>query len=133
MGYDMRWRKVDDSEKVTVAAAREAFYAAISERGELPREEAGRLNRERFETNGSLDDHSVYDGRTDRYRAAQDKVEVASEAMDAAEQSYFRLNIWGMGRWRQVMSELGMAFDAGERPDWPAIALLGQPAPDGQQ
>lgn len=38
---------------------------------------------------------------------------------DEVETSYFRLNIFGMGRYREAMAKLGMAFDAGDRPAWP--------------
>ena len=35
------------------------------------------------------------------------------------DEGYFRLNIWGMSRYREYMAERGMVFDAGQHPDWP--------------
>lgn len=120
MGYDMHWRKKDDSEEAAVAAARKVWDAAIAERNALPDGEQGQFNRAKFEAAGNdLDAHEVYDGRTGRYIAAQDKVMAASRAMDAAEQSYFRLNIRGMSLWCDVMYEPGMAFEDDEHPPWP--------------
>ena len=37
----------------------------------------------------------------------------------AVEQSYFRLNIFGMSRYVDLMHELGMVFDDDEPPAWP--------------
>jgi hypothetical protein len=39
--------------------------------------------------------------------------------------SYFRLNIFGMGVWCEVMYDLGMVFEAGEHPEWPEIKSYG--------
>lgn len=115
MGYDMRWRKVDPRETETVAELRELFYAAIRERDQLPREEHGALRG----GSADFDAHESYEGRTDRYINAQDKVEAASREMGAAERSYFRLNIFGMGRWRGLMETLGMAFEDDPHPPFP--------------
>jgi hypothetical protein len=45
----------------------------------------------------------------------------ASGEMGAAENSYFRLNIFGMGRYRNLMESLGMAFEDDEHPPFPEI------------
>lgn len=117
MGYDMRWRKVDPSEKEAVSAARELFYAAVGERDQLPDGEQGTWRR------GSADPdaHESWEGRTERYIQAQDKVEAAAREMDAAENSYFRLNIFGMGRYRNLMETLGMAFEDDPHPPFPKV------------
>lgn len=125
MGYDMRWRKVDESEKAAVAGARDIWNAAIRARNSLPDGEQGQLNMDRAKASGDFEAHENYDGRSDRYRQAQDAVMEASRLQDEAEQSYFRLNIFGMGRWRNLMYELGMIFDAAEQPEWPDIESFG--------
>ena len=112
MGYDMRWRTVDPSEKEAVAVLREAFYAACGERNKLPREERG-LYRP-----GSADPeaHESWEGRSERYIRAQDAVNAAEREMSDADKSYFRLNIFGMGRYRNLMERLGMAFEDEPHP-----------------
>ena len=125
MGYDMRWRKVDGSEGAAVAAAREVWNAAIKARDELPETEKGQFNGERAKELGDWDAHEVFDGRTQRYREAQDRVMAASRKMYAAEQSYFRLNVWGMGAVAGVMDELGMLFDDGPHPEFPEPEAYG--------
>lgn len=119
MGYDMHWKQKDASEVAAVEAARKEFDAAVAERNELPKEEAGSFNAEKAKETGDWEAHEVYDGRTERFRQAQDRVHAAYEAMGQAEVSYFRLNIFGMSKWRQAMSTLGMAFEAGEVPQYP--------------
>lgn len=119
MGYDMYWKNPEAGEAEAVEAAREAFYAAARDRDALPEEEKGTFNRPRAEELGDWDAHEAYDGRSDRYQEAQDKVHAAFEAMHAAEASYFRLNIFGMARYREAMHQLGMVFDAGGHPPFP--------------
>lgn len=120
MGYDMRYRRKDEAEQAAVSAAADQFHAACRERDALPEAEKGRFNMQRAKELGDFDSHEVFDGRSDRYRAAQDRVHALYEAMRDAEQSYFRLNISGMGWARNVMGEFGMAFeDPSERPEWP--------------
>lgn len=115
MGYDMRWRKVDPGEKDAVAAANEVFYSAARERDRLPRGEAGTLRRGA----GDLDSRESFDGRTERYAKAQDKVTAALREVQAVENSYFRLNVFGMGRYRSLMETLGMAFEDDPHPPFP--------------
>lgn len=125
MGYDMRWCRVDDEEKEAVEIARKAFYAAAAERDALPKEEAGRFDSQRIDSVRDLDNPSLYIGRSDRYQAAQDKVLALSRQMDETNKSYFRLNIFGMGRYREFMYRLGMAFDDIEHPPWPKVEDYG--------
>jgi hypothetical protein len=127
MGYDMYWRKIDPSEAQAVEAAREVWNQALKVRDALPEDEKGTFNRAKAdaEFDGDWDAHGAYDGRTDRYIAAQDAVMAASRAQDEAEQSYFRLNIFGMSAWADLMYELGMIFDDGEHPAWPKAEDFG--------
>jgi hypothetical protein len=98
MGYDMRWLRADDDEAVAVAAASGVFHVACAERD-------------------ALDDAEK--GQSPRYSAAQEKVHATYAALGDAEKSYFRLNIFGMGRYRDLMERLGMAFEDAAHPAWP--------------
>lgn len=120
MGYDMRWRKKDEAEAAAVAAASDQFHAACRERDTLPANEKGVFNMEYAKRTGDWDSPEAYDGQSDRYRAAQDRVHALYETMREAEQSYFRLNVSGMSWACDVMGRFGMAFeDPSERPEWP--------------
>lgn len=121
MGYDMRYRKADPDEAVAVRFAQDLFYAACAKRDELPKDERGTLNWERAKAKG-IDPTSedAFDGMTPRYRAAADQVHAAYAEMHAAEKSYFRLNMFGMARYCDLMARIGMTFtDPSERPEWP--------------
>ncbi|WP_155054559.1 hypothetical protein [Streptomyces blattellae] len=41
------------------------------------------------------------------------------EAAEDGDASYFRLNIWGMSRYREIMHQLGMVATDYARPPWP--------------
>jgi hypothetical protein len=125
MGYDMRWCRVDDAEREAVQEASKLFHEVVNLRDAIPRLEAGRFNRVRADEIGDWDAHEAYDGRTDRYRQAQDRVNAAYAAMRDAEKSYFQLNIWGMGRYRDLMTRLGMAFEGEPHPSWPKTENYG--------
>lgn len=126
MGYDMHWRKKDIGEEADVAAARAVWEEAIAARNALPKSEQGTFNRAKAEASGGdWDAHGVRDGRTARYIAAQDAVMAASADMSAAEVSYFRLNVWGMGRACDLMAELGMTFADDPHPPWPRAENFG--------
>ncbi len=124
-GYDMSWRRVDESEKAAVAESRVPFGTACDALKSLPREERGRFNRAKADELGDWDAHEAFDGRTARFIAAVDQVEAASEAMRAAEKSYFRLNISGMSRFAHLMGDLGMAFEDMPQPAWPEAEDFG--------
>ena len=111
MGYDMRFRKADPGEAVAVEFAQGVFHKACDVRDELPKSEKGTMNWERAKASGDYDSQDNYDGRSPRYRAAQDQVHAAYAAMMDAGRSCFRLNISGMGWARGVMEQLGMAFE----------------------
>jgi|ERR1035438_794231 hypothetical protein len=119
MGYDMRWLRADGSEKAAVVAASEVFQAACNARDALPEGAKGQFNLKRAKEAGDWDSPDAYDGQTADYRAAQEKVHVAYAALGDAEKSYFRLNIFGMGRYRDLMERLGMAFEDAPHPTWP--------------
>lgn len=125
MGYDMRYVTTPDGEAEAVAAARTVFDAAVAERNQIPREEMGQLNFERARAAGDFDSHESYDGRSERYRHAQDKVDAALEEMSKAERSHFRLNIHGMGRYRELMFDLGMVFEDEPYPEFPDVEDYG--------
>jgi hypothetical protein len=87
MGYDMYTvNEMTEAEQAEYDAARQEFLAAVTRRDALPR--------------GTADSEQ-----------AQKFVEAAAERMDKAHVSYFRLNIHGMGRCRELMAELGMLKD----------------------
>ena len=117
----MRYRKADPDEAAAVKFASDIFYSACAKRDELPKSEKGVLNFERAKSEGiDWDSHEAYDGRSDRYRAAQDKVHEAMAEMRDAEKSYFRLNGFGMSRYCDLMDHVGMMFtDPSECPEWP--------------
>lgn len=55
----------------------------------------------------------------DENGGSQEAVSEAYDAMYAADLSYFRLNIWGMGEYRTSMAKLGMAHNKGDHPRFP--------------
>jgi len=124
MGYDMYFVTRPAGEAEAVAALREVVNAAVAVRDQLPREEGGRLNPDRAREVG-YDAHEAYEGRTERYRHAQDQVMAALAEEAKAERSYFRLNVWGMGLFRDLMFNLGMAFEDEPHPEWPEVEDYG--------
>lgn len=121
MGYDMHWVEKDPDEAALVAERMRAFNAACTVRNALPEGSSGRfIGHELAKARGlGWDDHAAYEDRTPEFITAQDAVEAALTAVDDARTSYFRLNIWGMGRFVRAMWDLGMMFDAGGHPAWP--------------
>jgi hypothetical protein len=107
----MRYRKADPDEAAAVEFAEVVFNAAVNERNALPQEEKGALNIGRAKAADDYDAHEVYDGRSERYKATQDKVHAAYEALMDAKKSYFRLNVFGMARYCGLMEELGILFE----------------------
>lgn len=128
IGYDMSTvLPMSNDERATYKKAEDAFHAAVKVRDGLPEKERGTLNIPRVRRdNLPTDDPNAWDNRTPAYQAAQDAVDAAYEEMDRQNRSYFRLNIWGMGRYRNAMEQLGMAYDApyDGRPDWPSSNAL---------
>ena len=125
MGYDMHWRKADDDEVLAVAAATEQFNAAVQTRNELPESEKGTYNPEKAKALGDPAADEAYDGRSPRYIAAQDQVHATYQAVHDAERSYFRLNMWGMGLYCDLMEQVGMVFEDDPHPAWPKAGDFG--------
>lgn len=98
MGYDMTIVNTPEDEAVTTKEAETVFSAAVKERDALT------VDRDH-------PDHV----------AAQANVENAYEAMSAADASYFRLNVWGMSRYREFMEQLGMVYSESALPPWPDV------------
>lgn len=96
MGYDMFIEAVPADEAATVRAAENAFNEAARARDtlDLPPDDAA-------------------------YVVAQEAVERAFQALRKVDLSYFRLNIWGMARYCEVMQQLGMVVSDYELPPFP--------------
>jgi hypothetical protein len=100
MGYDMYI--VDgptEAESIAKAAAQEQVDAAVAER-------------------------QKHERGTAEWLAAQAKVEAAFDASYEVPSEYFRLNIWGMSRCRDLMDQRGMIYpsyysDGPQFPDLP--------------
>lgn len=125
MGYDMRWKVKSAGEEEAVAAARTLFYAACAVRDTLPKGSRGEFTEEEWARvkTGELRHDDYPANVTDEYRAAQDEVRKLYKALDKADRSYFRLNIWGMRVVRDAMEALGVCYDdysTDERPDYPS-------------
>lgn len=123
MGYDMTWEQKDPEEEKAVVAARVAWDEAVKARDALPKESAGVfIGLEEADAQGlTWEDHQAWEGRTPEFIAAEDAVMTASDAEMAAETSYFRINIFRMGGFRNAMELLNMGFwirDV-DRPTWP--------------
>lgn len=95
MGYDMYIvQEADQAEKDALAAAR-AHYDSLPAPWDLPA------------------------GESEKRDAAKKACEDALRAIGATERSYFRLNIFGMGRCCTVMDALGM-LTSEESPGFPS-------------
>jgi len=109
MGYDMRLRRIPDGEAEVVAVAREVCRKAVAARDAFP--------RSAYDTR---DENSGYLRSSDpEPNAAQLAVEAAYDALNKAERSYFRLNIWGMSRCCEYMNARGMLCQPGVSRQWP--------------
>lgn len=111
MGYDMRWVRRPDGEAEAVEEARRLAYAAADRRDTFPRH----LFRFDCETLRSYSDDPGA-------QAALDECAAAFADLDAADRSYFRLNISGMSWARGFMAERGMLCDPPHDP-WPDYPL----------
>lgn len=120
MGYDMLIvGDPTDTEKAQLATAEQDFREACAARDALPKAEIGRFDAELANKTGDWDSHEVYPGRSQRYIKAQDKVSAAYERLSDADVRYFRLNIFGMERYRDFMLQLGMVVTDYEHGPWP--------------
>lgn len=118
MGYDMNWRVRPPEMEDAAADATRIFYEKIAIRDALPDEERGKAltTDAMFNDDVSIDQ---WEGRTQRYHDAQLAVHAAHEAMFKAQGYYFQLNIWGMGRCRDLMYDFDMAYPSEPDGDFP--------------
>lgn len=115
MGYDYHWingAPAETEERLT--QARELYREALAERDGLPEQEKGRW---------APDTPEGIAGGSTRWREAWKRVTAASDQVDRANVDYFRLNIWGGGRYANAMFKLGMAraCDEPSRYDWDSV------------
>jgi hypothetical protein len=103
MGYDMHTVIKPEGEERAVSRAREAWEKAIAERDAFPREAFGKQDIHNFDIGYGV-------GADPECAAACDRANELYRTMRRVERSYFRLNIWGMGRFRSAMLALGMAY-----------------------
>lgn len=122
VGYDMYCVNDDEAEKALVAELQRQVNEAIEVREALPKEYRGEW------ADGELKAlHDAGGSPFDAYPAnvhpeyvkAQDEVRRLADARDSAERSYFRLNIWGMRVYRDVMVGLDVARMDYSGPAWP--------------
>lgn len=116
----------EEAEKV---AAREAFEAAVEARNAIPGPDKSEWTDEMSNRLTELEKQGVdwniarltVMGYSEEYLEAQRKVDEAMTAMSRADKSYFRLNIWGMGAYRNAMEDIGMGTFAYDMPNWPGL------------
>lgn len=96
MGYDMTHRNIPEAVQEAAKVAGAKFWDAVNHRDSFER--------------GS-----------DEHAAAQVAVESAANERDKADSGDFRLNIWAMGRYRQLMDIFGMVHESSDAdvPEWP--------------
>lgn len=124
MGYDFYCVRKDEGEQELVRQLREEFHAAARRRDALPSAERGTWDSAartaHIEAGGSL--LALPPNASEAYREAQAEVDRLFEAMSAAERGYFRLNNFGMMKYRRVMEELGVVrTDYESMPPWPTF------------
>ena len=114
MGYDYRWVTKPEGVNEKLDQARARYHEALQARDALPKEEQGRWSPQGPEE---------FAGGTQRWRDAANAVMRASDEVDRANVSDFRLNIWGGGRYVGAMETLGMARSCREpsSTDWPKL------------
>lgn len=146
MGYDMYVRGTIPGITEAVQAAKDQYDAALRDRDALQAEaprwfseaEEANLTQEEREALGKvrsaemqrlMDEEGVdfWQARhmvgavkpSEAWLAADRRVHQASAAVSVADKQYFRLNIWGMGKMRDSMYELGMLAVNYPSQDWP--------------
>lgn len=120
MGYDMHWKiPPDEAMRAIYERASEAFNVAVVARDALPRDERGTWQR-------GDDPDGAPANASDRYKAAQVRVTEAYDAMMKAQPGYFRLNIWGMLIYRDLLERLEVGYWPDSSPEWPDCPFEGQ-------
>lgn len=96
MGYDMTHRNIPEAVREAAQIAGAKFWDAVNHR-------------------------DTFERGSDEHTAAQVAVESASDERDKADSGDFRLNIWAMGRYRDIMTTFGMIHDSSNSdvPEWP--------------
>lgn len=123
MGYDMYCVQDDEGELALVKQLTEQFQEAANVRDALPKEDRGEWDEGAWQAHikAGGDWDVLPPNATEEYREAQAKVSMLYEAMHNADRRYFRLNIWGMQRYRQVMWAFDVARSDYETPPWPEL------------
>lgn len=104
MGYDMYWRAPREDDNAGLAEAQKAFDEAVRARNAFPHGSPQAIE-------------------------AQKLVETTYTGLNSAERTYYRLNVWGMSRARELMNERGMLCTPGEiaYDEWPEYVEEGTP------
>lgn len=127
MGYDMSTRGTIPGEAEALAALNGPYTAALAARDArmalIGREAAQGSYQEGIDADKFLWG-GTFANADPEYAAAQAEVMRLSDEQDKARRSYFRLNVWGMARYRDVMEAVGMGFWA-EHPAWPDAEEFG--------
>lgn len=105
MGYDMYTVTQDPEEEARIAEIRAKL-------------EVVNQDSLRARLGGLPERHSEFRAETQRLW----------EEMDAARRSYFRLNIWGMGRMEMILVDLGIAFPSSAATECPCPEDFGLPS-----
>lgn len=127
MGYDMYWEHVPDEIVAATIAAHDQALAAnkradeqVAEVKERKPDAVGPMPFGLPQPDGQEPDPELVAIERERWKAW--------EAMDEAERSYFRLNIWGMGLCREIMADHGMlAFEQPPDADFSSVPSMPQP------
>lgn len=114
MGYDLSMIGTVFGEAEALDALDAPYRTALAFRDTFPKEQRGTYQE-------GVDEYAwgtTYANAHPGYAAAQTEVMRLSDERDRANLSYFRLNIWGMARYRDAMEIVGMGHWS-EQPDWP--------------
>lgn len=122
-GYDMTIRgNVND--EAALVTLRAEFETAIAHRNSFPKEAQGTFTEGVDDKFGAIFG-ATYANADPEYANAQAEVMRISDEIDRANVSYFRLNIWGMARYRDTMEAVGMGYWPEDYPDWPKPEAFG--------
>lgn len=123
MGYDFYCVQDDEGELEQVRQLTGQFQAAATERDALGDDARGAWEdgewRAHIEAGGDPD--TLPPNATQAYRDAQAKVSMLYEAMHLADRRYFRLNVWGMERYRRAMWAFDVVRSDYATPPWPEL------------
>lgn len=117
MGYDMYLVKTDEEAKKKYEEAMAHVHELWTIRDAIPKEERGEYTEDEFKTSFAYGIPPA--NASERYREAQI---ASSKAYDTAQKlntNYFRLNIWGMGHYCDVMLDLDICVNLVYRRPWP--------------